>query len=320
MKLSIIMPVYNAGAFLKRSIPSIIRQTISDWELNIIDDGSTDDSAEVIKGYAEQDNRIKFVSREERGYGITMNELLDMCSGDYIGDVDPDDWIEPNMFEKMLEEIGDCDILRTGFIYEAGIKQIPESYDTTEPFCPRELPMKQRMQYFNFQPAIWSQIYRADFIRDNNIRFHETPGAAFQDTAWLFQCNCHANKVRVISDTLYHYNKTNTGSSTAKKDQPFATSVEFRWMHEFLDNHLEYAEKCRPSLIKLQFGSYMWNLRRIKKEDEEEFLKIAQIDLLYAWEYMDIRMFNENEVNLYLGICNDPMDVIKQMYENGAKQ
>lgn len=319
MKLSIMMPVHNAGQYLARSISSIINQNFTDWELCVVDDGSSDNSVEVIKSFMEKDKRIKLLSREEKGYGITMNNLLDMCEGEYIGDVDPDDWIEPNMFEKMLAEIGDCDMLRAGFIYETPKGQFVEEFESTASFCPRELPLKQRVQFFTFQPAIWSQIYRADFIRNNNIRFHETPGAAFQDTAWLFQCNCHADSARVISGRLYHYNKMNENSSTAKKDYPFATSVEFRWMHEFLDNHLEYAEKCRPSLVKLQYGSYMWNLRRIRREDEEEFIKLVQEDLQNAWEYLDVRMLTNEEFNIYLLILNDPMDFLEQMRTNGAK-
>lgn len=308
MRLSIIMPVHNAGKYLERSITSILNQSITDWELCVVDDGSTDNSVEIIKGFMASDSRIKLLSREEKGYGITMNNLLDMCEGEYICDVDPDDWIESDMFEIMVNAIEDnsCDIVKCGFMYELpdGLQQY-EQIKETDIFCPIELPYHNRIEWFCQQTAIWSQIYSRDFLNRNSIRLHETSGAAFQDTAFIFKCNCYAKRVKAIDKMLYHYNKTNANSSTAKQDEPFATSIEFRWMHKFLDEHPEFAVKTRSILIRQQFGGCMWNMMRIKEEDERQFALMLKDDFSKVWEWLDSRMFNFFEYRIIDSIINN---------------
>lgn len=318
MILSIIMPVHNAGEYLHRSIQSIQAQTMTDWELIFIDDGSTDDSVLIAKKYAADDSRIKVYAFPERGYGKTMNAALDLCEGDYIADLDPDDWIEPDMYEKMIDLIGyDCDFVQCGYIFELPDNvRVPSMQNNTEAFCPRELPIEQRCNFFGLQPALWSRVYRRTFLENNRIRFHETPGAAFQDTAWIFKCNCLAQRVKIIDRCFYHYNRCNTNSSTLKQDSPFACSVEFRYMHEFLNTRPELAIKTRASLIRLQFGSYMWNYFRIKESDRKDFAKLMQQDLLAVWEFVDVRMFSEKDINVYRLICGD-VDTFTELVKKG---
>jgi glycosyltransferase involved in cell wall biosynthesis len=107
MKISVIMPVYNAGHYLYRSIESIQKQTEQDFEIIAVDDGSKDESLAILKELQAKDDRIKIITREERGYAVTMNEALNAAAGDYVLNVDPDDWIEPDMFERMLSEFED---------------------------------------------------------------------------------------------------------------------------------------------------------------------------------------------------------------------
>ena len=84
MKVSILMPVYNAGKYLRRSIASILQQTMQDFEIVAVNDGSTDDSLAILEELREEDNRIKIISREEKGYAITMNDALDYARGEFV--------------------------------------------------------------------------------------------------------------------------------------------------------------------------------------------------------------------------------------------
>lgn len=314
MKISVIMPVYNAGHYLYRSIESIQKQTEQDFEIIAVDDGSKDESLAILKELQEKDDRIKIITREERGYAVTMNEALDAAAGDYVLNVDPDDWIEPDMFERMLSEFeDDVDFVKCGFVFELPEGETQEYLYADEPveFCPRKLPPDLKVRFFASQVAIWSCLIRRSFIEQNNIRLHETPGAAYQDTAFIFQINACADKVRVIPDILYHYNKTNEWASTKSTNHPLAPSVEYNWMAEWCMKHSDLGIYVRSVLCKCRFGSYMWNLQRIKAEDRKEFALLVQKDFNEDWNWIDVRMFNQHEFDIYLIAKNSPSELLE---------
>jgi len=103
--ISIIVPVYNSSVFLHECLQSIISQTYTNLEILLVDDGSTDDSLEICKSYAEQDSRIKVFHKENGGVSSTRNFGLRVATGEYIGFVDSDDFISSEMFENLLAEL-----------------------------------------------------------------------------------------------------------------------------------------------------------------------------------------------------------------------
>ena len=310
--ISVIMPIYNAGKYLFKSIGSIQAQTVQDFEIIAVDDGSTDDSLEILKGLAIEDNRIKVISREEKGYAITMNEALDAATGDYVLNIDPDDWIEPNMFERMLSEMDDdVDFVKCAFVFELPEGKQEEYYYSDEPieFCPRMLPPELKMRFFTSQVAIWSCLIRRSFIEEHHIRLNPTPGAAYQDAAFIFQINACAEKVRIITDVLYHYNKTNANASTASSRLPMSHIDEYGFMADWCFKHPEYGMYVRSVLCKVRYNSYMWNMKRIKPTDRLDFAMAAQKDFKEDWNWIDVRMFSKEDFDVYLIAKNDPVEL-----------
>ena len=319
--ISVLMPVYNAGEYLYKSIRSIQDQTVQDFEIIAVDDGSSDDSLKILLELQAKDKRIRIISRKEKGYGVTMNEALDAAAGDYVLNVDPDDWLEPNMFERMLEEMeDDVDFVKCGFVFELPEgQQAPYLYaDEAVEFCPRTLPPDLKVRFFSSQVAIWTCLIRRSFIEKNQIRLHETPGAAYQDTAFIFQINACAEKVRVIPDTLYHYNKTNENASTLSAKHPLAPSIEYNWMADWCFEHPEYGMYVRSVLCKCRYGSYMWNMRRIKPTDRLEFAMALQEDFKDDWNWIDLRMFSKEEFDIYLIGKSDPVEMVG-LFKNISK-
>ncbi len=104
-ELSIIVPIYNVEAYLPRCIDSILAQTFTDFEVILIDDGSPDNCGKIIDEYAKSDNRIVVIHQENAGVSSARNAGLNIAKGIYIGFVDPDDWIEPEMYEVMITRI-----------------------------------------------------------------------------------------------------------------------------------------------------------------------------------------------------------------------
>lgn len=311
--ISILMPIYNAGDYLYRSIKSIQDGTYQDFEIICCNDGSTDNSLDILMELQREDKRIKIISRIEKGYAYTMNEMLDRAQGDYVINIDPDDWIEPNMFEKMLEYMDEgTDFVKCGFWFELKDRS-QRYYYTTQPseFCPRRLPSKSKMEFFVTQVALWTCLIRRSFIEKHHIRLYETPGAAYQDTSFNFLINAMADKIRVIPDALYHYNKTNDNASTSSPRYPLAPAEQYRWLAKWCASQPKYGMYVRTVLCRCRFGSYMWNMSRIRKEDRGEFAEWVQRDFLMDDDYIDVRMFSEEDYNVFLIGRDNPHELIK---------
>lgn len=119
MKVSIIIPVYNVEAYLFRCLHSILNQSLKDIEVILIDDGSTDNSGKICDKFAKQDTRIRVVHQTNSGVSLARNRGIDMAQGEYIGFVDPDDYIDECMYETLVQEIesNEADVAICSFSY-----------------------------------------------------------------------------------------------------------------------------------------------------------------------------------------------------------
>lgn len=125
MKISIICPVYKAEKYLHKCIESIIAQTLTDWELILVDDGSPDSSGELCDKYAIQDSRIRIIHKQNEGVSVARQTGLDAAHGEYVIHVDSDDWVEPNMLEELYKKAkqDDADIVICDYFNNIGTKQ-----------------------------------------------------------------------------------------------------------------------------------------------------------------------------------------------------
>ena len=116
-KVSIVVPIYNVERYLRKCLDSIRNQTLKDIEIICVDDGSTDSSGIILDEYARQDSRFCIVHKKNEGYGKAMNVGIGLATAPYVGVVESDDWIEPDMYENMLTlmEMQKVDALKTDF-------------------------------------------------------------------------------------------------------------------------------------------------------------------------------------------------------------
>lgn len=124
-KVSIIVPVYNVEKYLRKCIDSLVNQTLNDIEIICINDGSTDKSLKILKEYKNKDSRIILLNQENSGQSVARNRGIEIAKGEYLGFVDPDDWIDLDYYEKLYNAaIGtNADIATAGIIRITGIKQ-----------------------------------------------------------------------------------------------------------------------------------------------------------------------------------------------------
>lgn len=207
--ISIIVPIYNAEKYLKKCVNSIITQTYKNIEIILVDDGSTDFSPRICDEFAELDNRIVVIHKKNEGVSVARNFGLDIAKGDYIGFVDSDDYIDPDMyrilFERILEDNSDmacCNYLQVG--------------EDNKPYPNQELPLKdecvnalEAMQYFikygGYYVVPCNKLYKKKIYQ--NLRF--PVGKRMEDLAIIHEIVFQCKKISHINKPLYYYLRNN---------------------------------------------------------------------------------------------------------------
>lgn len=236
IKISVLVPVCNVAKYLPKCLDSIIDQTLEDIEIICINDGSTDNSLDILKEYAEKDKRIILIDKKNSGYGDSMNHGLKAATGEYIGIVESDDFIAPDMFETLysLSNNGSVDVIKSNFYnyYEDG-KTVPKAEPDTDriniPDSKKPFVLKENGQFSWGHPSVWSAIYKRSFLEKNKVSFIAAKGGGWVDNPFYYETLCSAESIMWTKKPLYYYRKTNpTSSSNLQKDAslPFVRMLD----------------------------------------------------------------------------------------------
>lgn len=277
-KVSIIVPTYNVEMYLVECMESIVRQTLGDIEIICINDGSTDGSLDILKQYAAKDERIRLVDKENGGYGIGMNIGLDMATGEYIGIVEPDDFIPLNMYEDLyrIATENDLDLVKADFYRfkraENGSMELvynhlsknPEDYNVV--FNPSE-----SIEAIRYIMNTWSGIYKRSFIEEHHIRHNETPGASFQDNGFWFQTFVYAKRGMIIDKPYYMNRRDNPNSSVRNRQKVYCLNVEYDHIREILQKDREIWERFKGIYWVKKYHNYRSTINRIAPEFKKEY-------------------------------------------------
>lgn len=215
-KISIIIPVYNTVNYLERCLESAVSQTYQNLEIICVDDGSTDGSGKIVDEFAARDNRVIAIHQINQGESNARNTGLRVAVGDYIGFMDCDDWIEPDMYEclaKALEE-EDADMAIAGFYREfedAGKQRI--TVQNEKLVEPKAFDGEQLLRYLYERDAyrtfayIWDKLYKREVIYnapEGMILFDESMKLG-GDVLYLAQCALNTKRAVYVDRTFYHY-------------------------------------------------------------------------------------------------------------------
>jgi glycosyltransferase involved in cell wall biosynthesis len=220
MILSIIVPVYNAEKFLKTCLNSILNQTLSDFEVILINDGSKDGSSKICETYAAKDNRIIYVNQINQGVAMARNLGLKMAHGDYIGFVDADDFLEEDMFENLLKPTlnWEFDVVLSHYkVWNNGNYHIPSTNIPTKKVL-NETDIKHFILQSFYKgsdpliPSLWNKIYKNGFLKQNNHLFQNQKGVRASDFWFNFEIFQTAKRAIVIEEANYNYNNVISNS------------------------------------------------------------------------------------------------------------
>lgn len=217
-KVSIIVPVYNVEKYVGQCLDSLLNQTFKEFEIICIDDGSTDQSLQILEYYEKRDFRIIVVNQNNKGAGAARNFGLQFAKGKYIFFLDADDFFEPKMLETcvkaMDEEQSDIVIYRAQkYDQQTGkVSVIPDGEKAAccpnySPFSPHEV---SKYLYNICRIAPWNMMFRHSFVRNKALKFQEI--ARSNDAAFYFQALAQAEKISILKQIFVNY-RVNMGNS-----------------------------------------------------------------------------------------------------------
>ena len=229
--VSLVVPIYNVADYLEQCLTSIQSQSYTNLEIICLNDGSTDSSLALLEAYAARDGRLVIIDKENEGYGKTCNRGIAAAHGTWVGIVEPDDYLEPTMVQELVDLIqanggeDQVDIAHSAYwrVFgnqkngRAGVKtQVKNGAGFTEHRIPcaykgrvkpKQQPcsVDQMAQLLLHHPAIWTALYRKEFLIQNNISFKEVPGAGWVDNPFLIASHCCGARLVYTDSALYNY-------------------------------------------------------------------------------------------------------------------
>ncbi len=258
--ISIIVPIYNVEKYLIRCIESIINQTYKTIEIILVDDGSTDNSSKICDEYKNKDKRIKVIHKKNGGLSSARNVGLDIAKGKYIGFVDSDDYISPNMYEMMYNNLikTSGDIIICNFSY---FKKEPPSF-TTE-FNLKEytnieailelIKLKKR----KIEDYAWNKLYKKELFK--NIRYPER--FLYEDIGTTYKLFNKSKKIVTIDCRLYAYYDNGNSITYNNNTQKIFDRIEMieNRYNDLIKNYKEYKDLIETNRIITLLAAVMWS-------------------------------------------------------------
>lgn len=304
--VSLLIPIYNVEKYLRECLDSAKNQTLSNIEVICINDGSTDNSPDIIREYMQADSRFKIIDKANSGYGASMNQGLDAACGKYIGILESDDFFEPDALEKLVNaaEAAEAQVAKANFwFYWSTPEEKNELFElVTAPMTGHVVDPHKETEVFYLKPSIWSAVYRKDFLEQNGIRFLETPGASYQDAGFNFKVWASAQRAVFLRDAVLHYRQDNEASSVNSPSKVYCVCDEYAEMDSYIEGRKDQ-EFLKRILEKMKYDSYMWNYERLSESLRAEFLVrfseefksdfdkgLVDLSIFDPWKVPDLQM------------------------------
>lgn len=307
--ISIIVPVYNVELYLKECIDSILSQDYTDFELLLIDDGSTDSSYHICKEYQSKDKRVKVLKKTNGGVSSARNLGIEKAKGEWITFLDSDDYIGKNYLEKLISfdnnkfyELSLVD----GFIRNDKTKHF---FTRTPIYVPIEIAIESICGNNGLCLAPWGKLFRKDIIEKNNIRF--TEGLSFcEDLIFCFEYFKYVhNKVYVCNDTSYYYREVD--NSLTHKIVNYKQVLKA--MEIQLNDYLYYRKRYTDNrIIKkhfvsilvsciLRIGEQIFYNHNISEKEKAYIVERCKVSIKYiSYDYKLIKLDHIQQLKYYV--------------------
>lgn len=316
--VSIIVPVYNVETYLCQCMESLCRQTLHNIEIICVNDGSTDGSLAILQRYAERDSRILIIDKENGGYGKAMNIGIEHATGEYIGIVEPDDYVPLEMYEDLysVAESNSLDLVKADFYRfkteENGNMHLAYNHlDKSNQYYNQVLNPSIMPELITLIMNTWSGIYKRDFLKKHHIQHNETPGASFQDNGFFWQTFIRATRAMFLDRPYYMNRRDNPNSSVNSKDKVYCMNIEYDFIRDLLMNEPnDVWERFKGYYNLKRYHNYMFTLSRIGDAFKREYIEriAAEFRRSQTLDELDMGLFSKNEQDKLLFMIKSPGD------------
>ena len=305
IKVSVVVPIYNAADYLRPAMDSILDQTLSELELICVDDGSTDRSLEILKEYQERDERVRIVTETNAGPALARNNGMRRARGEYVLFFDADDFLEPTFLEALyaIAKRDDLDIAISKYdIYNSRMARFEKVTDAdhSEIFSPGKVTSKSEHPDHILASTVgsaWNKIFRRSFIEDKKLLFL-TDVKMYEDVYFVATAMSLAERVGKVFETLMHH-RIHSEQARAKTFRKYYSQVPivYQRIREFLVSHGMYAPLALSYLNLSASRCYkIYNL--LSGDAKEEFFNMlnGEYSELLGWSGHDSADFEDSEV------------------------
>ena len=273
IKVSVIIPVYNAEHYLPMALDSILKQTLTDIEVICVDDGSTDHSLQILEKYQEMDRRIIILKQKNSYAGVARNYGMSVAKGKYLAFLDSDDYFVPEMLERAYrngEEQGADVVIFDGecFCHEL-MDACPNTGWLNEGLIPLGSGFDNSKRIDGIMsitsPAPWNKIFSHEFVLNNGLKFQ--PYKRENDAFFVLMSLILAQKIGVVRENLVYYRRENKNSlQGTKRESPNSFIHVFIDLYEELEKRKIF-DQMKKSFYNFCFSSCIWNLETLMDKD-----------------------------------------------------
>ncbi len=303
-KISVIVPVYNTEKYLESSLRSIMNQTYSNLEIICVNDGSTDNSLELLKLMQQEDERIIIIDKENEGQGISRNKGMEKATGEWISFIDSDDTLEPDAYEKIVKNISDeVDMVHFGIqmLYEEGklkIKTDNEYYDIKYDGL-TEVP---KSKIHKIDGSASNKLFKKSIIDKYNIRFKNI---LYEDFQFSMQYISVIDKIFYMPDKLYNYLRRG-GSTMTSTFQLSPRAIDhlhaLEGVIDFIIKNNRLEEYKRP-LRKLFMSYYGASIKYSTNEMIPQIVKKSE-EMYTRYTFLHSKIVKKYENNTLIYVPN----------------
>lgn len=257
--ISIVVPVYNVEQYLRDCLDSVLKQNYQDYEIILVNDGSTDNSVKICEEYIRKDNRIHLINQKNAGASAARNKGMRYASGKYLYFLDSDDWLEEDTLEKLVQcitvEQADMIFFDAYAVDETkGIKS-EKYYSHKQSYKSASGPemMTQLLQNKEFHVTPWHMFFKREFLNKKQICFEE--GIIYEDMIFAYQVFCEARKVAYLPEFLYSRRFRADSVMTSKVcDKNFESALKVYYCVKTYSEKIEYVKKNNNYIVRCAYN------------------------------------------------------------------
>lgn len=278
--VSVLVPIYNVQLYLRQCLESLCNQSFENFEVICINDGSTDQSLSIIEEYVEKESRFHILSKDNTGYGDSMNQGLKVAKGRYIAILESDDFAEYDMLQRLYSAITtyNSDVVVANYYIYHHEEKNAEFRELLREFPYGQVLTKEEQKMLACAtPSIWKGIYRREFLISKGIKFLPTKGASYQDTSFAFKAYMGADMIVALKEPILYYRRDHVTASVQDTSKVFCICDEFAEIKDYIKkkNNTDWYYTYAQALLE----RYYWNYNRLTGKPKEEFWEKFRMDV-----------------------------------------